>query len=1818
IHILDASLNPVPVGVVGHLYIAGIGLARGYINRPELTARTFIPNPFSATPGARMYLSGDLARYLPDGTIEYLGRSDHQVKIRGLRIELGEIEATLAALEAVRDAVVLAREDSAGSQRLVAYLVAHDGQVLPDETQLRPMLSQTLPEYMVPSYFVILDHMPLTSNGKVNRNALPAPDMTRDEVVYVAPRTVAEQRMAEIWAEILKLDKIGIHDDFFALGGHSLLATQLMSRIGAAFQVEISLRTIFDAPTLAEMVSQVVPASTEDVDTAQAPDEPSEAFPLSFAQQRLWFLDQLESDSPAYNIPLAVRLKGKLDRKALHAALNGVLHRHDALRAYFESADGTPVQRIMSRLDLVLAFDDLRHSAQKEREAAEHALIHDDTRTPFDLQTGPLIRGSLMQFEEQDHLLLLTVHHIAFDGWSIGILLREVGALYASHALGLPPSLPELPMRYVDFASWQRQWLSGEVLERQLNYWRQQLAGSPNLLTLPTDRPRPLVQSQAGATLSYAIPAELSAKLQALSRKMQSTLFMTLCAAFNVLLARYSGQSDICIGTPIANRNRADIEGIIGFFVNTLVLRTQVDLSLGFTTLLKQVRANTLDAYTHQDVQFEQLVEVLQPERHTSYSPLFQAMLVLQNMPMDELVLPGLSMKVLDSEGATAKFDITLTLMEGDKGLQGDFEYSTDLFDASTIERMADHFTRLLYAIVADPTCPIDDLVMLGDDERRLMLSEWNDTAIDFSDAGVPASAIHQLFEAQAARTPDNTAITQDGVAISYAELNQKANRLARHLVANGVGSDVRVAICVERSVELVIAMLATLKAGGAYVPLDPAYPRERMTYVIEDAGASLLLTQSTLLEALPVGGIKRVSLDRSFAWDGRPDTNPSNDVSANQLAYVIYTSGSTGLPKGVMIEHASLCNHVQSIREHYKLTATDRVLQFSAPAFDVAGEEIWPTLISGAELVVRPASLFDTAEHFMHWAEEQRLSVLNLPASFWHGWVGELLAGQVLQPDRLSTLRLVIVGSEEVKPAVVYSWQQVFGQRIPLLNAYGPTETTITVILNAIAPLSGNEPSLPIGRPIANTQAYILDRNGQPVPIGVAGELHIGGVQVARGYLHRPELTAEKFIPDPYAVEPGARLYKTGDLARFLPDGYIEYLGRSDFQVKIRGFRIELGEIEAKLQAIDGIREAVVLAREGQGGDKRLVAYVVAQEGYRPDAETLRAQLARELASYMLPSAYVTLDALPLTANGKIDRNAFPTPELQHGEAAYVAPRTPAEEIMAGIWAEVLRLDKVSIHDDFFALGGHSLLATQLMSRVQRALKVALPLRALFEAPSISALMLKVAEADAGVSAPPLLPVNRDMPLPLSFAQTRLWFLDQLERQNALYNIPAAVRLTGYLDVDALTRTLNEIVRRHEALRTRFAGREGAPVQIIMPRTVMPLAVNDLSDLPVKEREARAQWLSVEEAQTPFNLEADLLIRGSLLRLDEQEHLLFLTMHHIVFDGWSLAILIREIGAIYAAYTQGLPSPLPDLPIQYADFAHWQRQWLSGGVLEQQLGYWKQQLADSPSLLTLPTDWPRPALPSHRGAMVSFAVPAALVSGLQALSRQTQSTLFMTLSAAFNVLLARYSGQSDICIGTPIANRNRTDIESLIGFFVNTLVLRTQVDLALDFNGLLQQMRQHTLDAYAHQDVPFEQLVEALQPERHTSYSPLFQVMLVLQNTPMDELVLPGLSMSVLESESITAKFDITLTLAEDQDGLQGYFEYSTDLFEASTIERMGVHFTNLLQAIVADPGCAVGELAMLGEAERRQLLRTFNDTATVYPRVQRDTSTLHQLFEA
>ncbi|MGK3959181.1 non-ribosomal peptide synthase/polyketide synthase [Sorangium sp. So ce118] len=1804
LYVLDAHRQPVPIGVPGELYIGGAGVARGYLNRPELTAERFIEDPFRAEPGARLYKTGDLCRWLPDGTLEYLGRLDHQVKVRGFRIELGEIESVLVQHPSVREAVVVAREDAPGDKRLVAYVVAREAP-LPAVSELRSYVQSKLPEYMVPAAFVELSALPLTANGKVDRKALPAPDQaqTGQGSTLVAPRTPVEEVLAGIWAEVLHLERVSVLDSFFDLGGHSLLATQVLGRLRPVFGVDVPLRALFDAPTVAGLATHVEAALGQGALSTAPPLVPvprEGALPLSFAQQRLWFLDRLEPGSAFYNVPAVVRLSGWLDVDALARSLQEVVRRHEALRTAFPTTlGGEAHQAIASAFEVCLPVVDLQAFAEPAREAEMHRRAVEEGQKPFDLAKGPLLRTTLLRLGEQEHVLLLTMHHIVSDGWSLGVLVRELGALYEAFSNGVASPLPELPIQYADHAVWQRAWLSGEVLEAQLAYWRQQLSGAPPALELPTDRPRRAVHTYRGAALPVALPRELSTALAALSRREGVTLFMTLLAAFQVLLHRYTGQDDIVVGSPIAGRTHPQTEGLIGFFINTLVLRTDLSLQPTVRELLGRVREVTLGAYAHQEVPFEKLVEELSPARDLSRTPLFQVMFVLQNAPMPALVLGDVELAPVETEQTTAKFELTLAFGETEEGLRGALVYNTDLFDAATIERMAGHYQTLLEGLVAEPGRRVSELPLLTEAERQKLLVTWNATEAEY-----PRDAcIHTLFEAQVEETPDAVALVFEGQQLTYRELNARANQLAHRLRRLGVGPDVLVGLCVERSLEMVVGLLGILKAGGAYVPLDPTYPRERLTFMLEDTGVPVLLTQERLAARLPEHRAHVLALDTG--WDciaGERQDNPLSGAVPDNLAYVIYTSGSTGRPKGVMNTHTGILNRLSWMQKAYALTEHDRILQKTPFSFDVSvWEFFWPLMV-GARLVLATPEGHRDSGYLVRLIAEQKITTLHFVPSMLAAFVEE--AGL----EHCLSLKRVFASGEALPPRLVDRFFERSGAE--LHNLYGPTEAAVDVTFWACR---AGEVSVPIGAPVDNVQIHLLDEQMQAVPVGVPGELYIGGVQVARGYLSRAGLTAERFVPDPFHPSPGARLYRTGDLARRRADGVIEYLGRLDHQVKVRGFRIELGEIESALGQHPSVREAAVVVREDAPGDRRLVAYLVAREAPLPAVSELRSYVQSKLPEYMVPAAFVELSALPLTPNGKVDRKALPAPDqAQTGQGStFVAPRTPVEEVLAGIWAEVLHLERVSVRDSFFDLGGHSLLATQVLGRLRPVFGVDVPLRALFDAPTVAGLAthLEAALGQGALStAPPLVPVPREGALPLSFAQQRLWFLDRLEPDSAFYNVPAVVRLSGRLDVGALARSLQEVVRRHEALRTVFPTTLGGEAhQAIASAFEVSLPIVDVQEPEVRRR-------AEEEAQVPFDLAKGPLLRTTLLRLGEQEHVLLLTLHHIVSDGWSLGVLVRELGALYEAFSKGLPSPLPALPIQYVDYAVWQRAWLSGEVLEAQLAYWRQQLSGAPPALELPTDRPRPAVHTYRGAILPVALPRELSTALAALSRREGVTLFMTLLAAFQVLLHRYTGQDDIVVGSPIAGRTHAQTEGLIGFFINTLVLRTDLSRQPTVRELLGRVREVTLGAYAHQEVPFEKLVDELSPARDLSRTPLFQVMFVLQNAPMPALVLGDVELAPVEIEQTTAKFELTLALQETEEGLRGMLEYNTDLFDAATIERMAGHYQTLLEGLVAEPGRRVSELPLLTEAERQKLLATWNATEAETPR----DACLHALFEA
>jgi amino acid adenylation domain-containing protein len=1785
LYVLDQQLQPVPVGVLGELFVGGKGLGRGYLNRPEVTATRFVPDHFSETPGARLYRTGDLVRYLPDRNLQFHGRTDTQVKLRGLRIELGEIEAALMTQEQVRSAAVVMRAEQTGEKSLVGYIVAAPETNL-TVAELRQQLSQKLPTYMVPATFVFLPELPLMPNGKIDRLALPAPEqqMTIESKGHAGPGNAIEELIAGVWSDVLGIKAVNIHSDFFASGGHSLLATQVIARLREIFHVDIPLRSLFEQPTIAGLSKNISAAlndglfiKTHDIHSLSRP----ELLPLSFAQQRLWFVEQLESVGAAYHIPIIFRINGVLDIPALELTLNEIVGRHEVLRTTFKMVDGEPVQIIASTQPVSLPVVDLRSLPEAEREQEVLSLSSEQAQLKFNLETGPLMHMRLVRLSDEEHVLQMTLHHLVADGWSIGVLAREAMAFYEAFTQEQPSPLPPLVIQYADFALLQREWFQGGGLDAAREYWRTQLAGAPEALELPTDYPRPSAQTFRGAQFDFLVSQTITEDLNNLSQRENVTLFMTLLAAFTVLLSRYANESDIVVGTPIANRQHSELENLIGFFANTLALRVKVDPELTFRELLRHVREVALGAFAHQDVPFELLVEDLQPQRDLNRNPLFQVMFAVQNTPAVELQIPGVSFGVQEFSTNATRFDLECHLRQVNDELRGQLVYCTDLFEQETIERLLCNYESLLESVVSNPDRRVSEFSLLTPEEEHTLLVDWNRTNVDFP----RDKRVHDLFEEQAARTPEAIAVESGSELVSYAELDDRANRWASRLRKLGVGPNSIVGVAASSSVGSLSAILGVLKAGGAYLPLDSTYPAARLDYMLENSRAQVLIIEPSLRDRFSFLPAHVIEIDEEP--DETSEARLSAQASSGDLAYVIYTSGSTGKPKGVAMPHTALVNLLQW--QMARSAPAPRTLQLASLSFDVSFQEMFSTWGAGGTLVLIEEE--DRRDLFRLWSvlTERRIERLFLPFVALQ-YLAEISARD--ETAELPVLREIVTAGEQLKttPQIRQLLARLSGCVFD--NEYGPTEAHAVSVYRMPDKQEAWSELPPIGQPIANTQLYILDAQMRPGPLGVAGELYIAGDCLARGYVNSPERTAERFLPNPFSREPGTRMYRTGDLARFWSDGNIQFLGRRDGQMKIRGYRVEAGEIEAVICGHSLVREAVVLAQSRPGGASELVAYVLLKEGAAHDASELRGYVKERLPDYMLPTSFIALEEFPLTPSGKVDRRRLPElgqPELiQQSEPA--SPSRPTEELVANIWSEVLGIERVSSGDNFFEIGGHSLLATRVIARLREVFMLEVPLRRLFEMPTISELATyidtELRVAGTSESQPPITRASKNDVLPLSFAQERLWFWEQLQPGTPTYTLTSAFRLEGELDVAVLERCLNEIMRRHVILRTSYEAVDGRPVILIAPHSFTRLSVKDLSHLPESERHSEVRRLAGEEGLRPFDLTRSPLLRVNLLRLGEQEHVALVSMHHIVSDGWSIGVLVDEIATLYEEFLAGRPSPLAELPVQYADFAKWQREWLKGDVLNKQLTYWKEQLRDAP-LLELRTDRPRPKVFSSQGSTVPINLPAGLLRELKALSRKQNVTLFMTLLAAFNVLLHRHTGQDDIVVGTDIANRTQVETEKLIGFFVNMLVLRTNLKGDPTFTELLRRVREMALGAYMHQDVPFARLVDEFHLRRELTRNPLFQVVFVLQNAPLKNLELTGITLTPVEFEVKTTPFDLIFALSETADSLVGSVTYSTELFDKDTVRQLIGHYQNVLQGVVAAPDQPLSSLAILQDSE-------------------------------
>ncbi len=1806
-YVLESGGTLQPIGVAGELHIGGCGVARGYLNRPAETAERFVPDRFGDR-GQRLYRTGDRTRVLPDGNIEFRGRVDHQVKIRGYRVETAEVEASLAAHAAVREVLVVARDDGPGGSRLVAYVVAAPGTDL-SAKELLNFARERLPDYMVPAVVVLIPSMPLTKNGKIDRDALPHPDETERQREKVAPRTDAESRLLAIWSELLGMHDLGVRDDFFDLGGHSLSAMRLVARIRQGFDVELPLLSIFEARTIEGLAERISTAPGTASKGGVPPIEPGRreaVIPASFSQERLWLFDQRYPHSSAYNIPVPVRLNGRLAVPALEQTIHGVVDRHEVLRTTFKDVDGRPAQIIAPRGTIRMVVVDLRGLPEKQRDARLAVMAGLDALRPFDLENGPVWRATIVQLAPEEHVILWNQHHISSDAWSAGVFAREVSELYSAFAGGAVSALAPLAIQYADFSQWQRRWLDGEGKEGHAAYWKARLDGAPASLELSTDRPRPAVQTFRGGVESVVLAPELSGALTALGRREGTTMYMTLLSALNALLYLHTGQTDIVVGSPTAGRSQGETEDLIGFFLNTLALRTAVKGDLSFRDLLQQTRAGVLGAFAHQELPFERIVEELQIERDPSRPVLYQVMFNHQKASDARLAMGDLRLIPMAGTEATSKFDLTLYALEGADQTSLRMAYNSDLFDRTTVAALLERFVILLQAAVADPERKVASLPLLKEEERVSRHAPGLPFApppafVPFERADIQ-STIHQRFEKQVEAYPGHIAVKTRRHEWTYKGLDDEAARVAARIYALAGDSETRVGLLFESDAPLLAGILGALKAGQTYVPLDPSNPRDRLAYMLKHSEAAVLLTDEAnvaLARQLAGDSVEVLCLDTTDAAKARFERGRT--TSPDSIAYILYTSGSTGVPKGVVQSHRNVLHFMRVYTNNLGLHSGDRLSLLSSYGFDGAVMDIFGALMNGATLV--PARLMDDGlEGALKRITDERVTVFHSTPTVFR----QLFGGR--GPNgALEHIRMVVLGGEEALTSDLELFKLRFSPDAMFVNGLGPSESTVTLQHFMRHNTVNTRTSLPAGLPVEDTEVVLLDASGGPTD--VYGEIAIQSPHVALGYWRDDEKTAAAFRTQP--DEAGRRVYRTGDIGRRLPDGTLEFVGRKDSQVKIRGFRIELGEVESVLGRHPDVKECAVLARSDRGGPARLVAYVQPTASEQDLASKLRAFLKEKLPDYMVPAAFVVQPSLPLTANGKLDRAALPDVEAQpEASVEFVAPRTSVERTIADLWMELLGTRRIGALDDFFSLGAHSLLAMRLISRIRDSFKIELALRVLFESPTLAGMAGHV-EAALGAGTeherrlPPIEPVDRGGELPLSFAQRRMWILDQLEPGSAAYCVPAAVDLEGPLHLASLDQAVNTIVARHEVLRTTFhKSPEGEPKQVIRSPRSHGLPVVDLRALPVDGREAVVNAVSLQEAGRAFDLTTGPLLRVTILRVASAKHVVLFTMHHVVSDAWSTGVLIRELSELYQAFAAGHVTTLQPLAVQYADYAAWQRRWLEGEILQEQLAYWERQLDGAPESLNLPVDRPRGSDVTYNGSREEFVLPAHLVAPIAVLARSEGTTLFVALLAAFQALLGRYTGQNDIVVGTPIAGRNGAETEPLIGFFVNTLVLRSRLDPTATFRSFLEEVHETVLDATAHQDIPFERLVDALQPTRGVGHTPLFQVAFVLQNTPREALAMSELTLRNRAVETRTAKFDWSLSLAETGQEVVGHFEYNTDLFDAETIRRVIGHYEHLLGAVVGDPDGALSQLEVLSDADRTRTLVEWNDTATEYPR--------------
>ncbi|MGD2093014.1 MAG: amino acid adenylation domain-containing protein, partial [Candidatus Aminicenantes bacterium] len=1860
-YVMGKYIKLVPLGVTGELCVGGKGVGRGYLNRPELTKEKFVNNPY--IPEQRLYRSGDLGRFLGNGEIEYLGRIDHQVKIRGYRIELGEIESELLNHDRIKEVVVVPGEDNSGDKYLCAYLVTHLKSTV-NIAKLKEYLSRQLPDYMIPSYFVILEKLPLTSHGKVDFKALPGPEFKAGDE-YVAPRNEIEQRLAEIWWEVLHISGIGIDDDFFHLGGHSLKATVLVSKIHKVFDVKTPLVEVFRRPTIRGL-SEYIEDAIEERYISIEPAEEKEYYALSSAQQRLYFLHQMEEAGIAYNLPSVWGLDGSVDNIKLERTFKELIQRHESLRTSFEMVGEEAVQRVHREVQFEI---ECYHSLVN----GDLSMVINNFIRPFDLSQAPLLRVGLIHtppfgrpsqegnFEEM-HILMVDMHHIISDGVSTEVLLQDFTVLYSGEVL------PEIMLQYKDYAQWQNREKESPGSLKQGQYWQKEFEAEIPVLDLPLDYVRPAVQSFEGSSLSFEIGRARTSGLKALSLEQEVTLYMVLLALYTIFLSKISNQEDIVIGAPIAGRRHGDLEKIIGMFVNTLALRHYPKGEKTFIEFIAEVKEKTLQAFENQEYQYEDLVEQVVVNRDVSRNPLFDVSFLLQNMEVSELAIPGLRLTPYENETVTSKFDLMLTGKEGEETLSFYFNYSTKLFKRETIDRFIRYFRNIISNVLEDRDRKISELTILEEEEKNQLLYDFNTTAEEYP----KDKTIHELFEERVEKAPHYIAVVAEGAepsvqsgerccassatchAITYRELSEISNQLARKLRKEGVKSNTITGIMVGRSMEMVVGILAVLKAGGAYLPIEPGSPPERMKYIIKDSGIKLVLSQKFIGEQLE-DLCEWIDLENKEVYTGTKN-NPERRNGYGDLGYILYTSGSTGKPKGVMVEHGSMVNTLSALFREYWFSEKDTYLLKTPYIFDVSVAEIFGWFWGKGRLVVLEREGEKDPEKILNEIERHNITHINFVPSMFNAFIDNL-NGQ--NNNKLSGLKYIFLAGEALLPQLVQKFKDI-GSEILLENIYGPTEATIYATKFSLQGWNDKN-KIPIGKPLDNVKIYILDKYYRLQPVKVPGELCIGGLGVARGYLNDPELTFERFInykgggaselpgiPNPKFQTPQKKetttptphspitplphhpIYLTGDLGRWQGDGNIEFLGRIDHQVKIRGFRVELGDIESHLSNHDNIGEAVVLAGVEGTGDQYLCAYIVSNIEF--EVSGLRQYLSRDLPDYMIPTYFMQVKKIPLTLSGKIDRRALPAPELKAGEG-YIAPRNAVEEKLAELWSEVLGVEKdiIGIDSNFFEWGGQSLKAVVLAAKMHKPFNVKVPLAEIFKMPTIRGLSRYI-EAEEKERYISIEPAEEKEYYSLSSAQQRLYLLHQMDPESTAYNMPTTVMLEGGLEKAALKDTSGKLIHRHESLRTSFHMFADEPVQKIHREVEFDIEFYDMKEVDVRVEEELSPILegtrglaplSIEPATRnsqpvaalissfirPFDLSQSPLLRVGLIRQEENKHILMTDMHHIVSDGTSMQVFIKEFISLYGG------EELPSLRIQYRDFSQWRKSKKEQESINRQEQYWLSEFSEEIPVLNLPTDFARPLIQDFTGDTLTFEIGKEETEKLKHLGLTEGATLYMVLLVLINIFLAKISDQEGIVVGSPAAGRRHIDLEQMIGVFVNTLAMRNYPAGEKTFKEFLREARNNTLKAQENQDYPFEYLVEKAGVSRDASRNPLFDVMFVLQNMDILDIDIPGLRLKPYEYDNNVSRFDLTFYCEEKGDDLLFKVEYSTRLFRQDTIKRFIGYFKKIVSDILNNAGIRIKiwEIGIISEGEKRQILDEFNDTGAEYPKDK----VLHALFE-